>query len=710
MRRSFRLVLTLLLTTFATSVCSQINADRVLATGRNALYFEDYILSIQYFNQVIRVKPYLPEPYLFRAMAKFSLDDYQGAEADATLALERNPFLFYAYQCRGAARQSLGNYQGAISDYQEALKVRQEDQQSMVNLGIAYLQAKNYDESEKTFDLLLKHQPKYSRAYMLRGALFAEKGDTVKSLVNFEKAIELDKYYAPSYGQRGLLYLQQGDYRKAVADFDQALKLDDQNIGFFINRGLARYYLNDLKGAMSDYDQVMLRDSKNLVARFNRGLLRAQVGDDNRAIEDFDEVIAQEPDNFMAVYNRAILKEQTGDNRGAIADLNAVLKEYPNFVPGFYYRSEIKRKMNDTKGADRDYWYAYDLDQNLRKEREKGKQITGKGVVEPGTAVADNNEDEKTREKSDKNIEKFNKLVIYDKDEQDQSRYKSELRGRVQDKQVKVDLLSQFVITYYEKDDALRKSSHADRMIEDFNNRKLLKLKLKIISDEAALTDEQADFHFQSINDYSLLVGKNEKDVNALFGRALDYMVLQDLVEAEADFTRIIAVDPQFAMAYFNRAVVRYKQIELNTYNSGSSETSSGLSISLQAGKRTSSPVPGAQYGITKIQESNSNPEKFYEQDMIIRDYDMVLKINPDFVYAYFNRGNMRCVQKDFRAAILDYNEAIRREPDFAEAYFNRGLSRLSLGDTKRGIEDLSKAGELGIVRAYNIIKRMSSE
>ncbi len=708
MRKFFIFILTLILTTFTTSVYSQINVDRVLANGRNALYFEDYILSIQYFNQVIRVKPYLPEPYLFRAMAKYNLDDYQGTEADASLALERNPFLFYAYQCRGAARQSLGNYAGAISDYQEALKIRQEDKQSMMNLGIAYLQSKNYDESEKTFDLLLKYQPKYSHAYMLRGAMYAEKGDTVKALADFEKAIDIDKYYAPSYGQRGLLYLQQNNYQKASEDFSQAIKLDDQNIGSFINRGLARYYLNDLRGAMSDYDQVILRDSKNLVARFNRGLLRAQVGDDNRAIEDFDEVIRQEPDNYMAIYNRVILKEQTGDHRGAISDLNVVLTEYPNFVPGFYYRSEIKRKMNDTKGADKDYWYAYDMEQNLRKERGKGKTITGKGVVDPGADVADNQKnDDKTREKSDKNIEKFNKLVVYDKEEQERSKYDSELRGRVQDKQVKVDLLPQFAITYYERDEALRNYSHSDKMMEDYNNRKLLKHKLRITNNEAALTDEQADFHFQSINDYSLQVGKNGNDINALFGRALDFMVLQDLEEAEADFTRVIELNSQFVMAYFNRAVVRYKKMELNTYNSGTSESVPSLSLNLPTGKKT---VPGAQYGTTKIEETSADTKKVYEQDLIIRDYDSVLKINPEFVYAYFNRGNMRCTQKDFRAAILDYNEVIKKEPDFAEAYFNRGLSRLYLGDTQRGIEDLSKAGELGIVDAYNIIKRMSSE
>ena len=48
---------------------AQINTEQVLNIGRNALYFDDYILAIQYFNQVIAQKPYLAEPYYYRAVA-----------------------------------------------------------------------------------------------------------------------------------------------------------------------------------------------------------------------------------------------------------------------------------------------------------------------------------------------------------------------------------------------------------------------------------------------------------------------------------------------------------------------------------------------------------------------------------------------------------------------------------------------------------------
>ncbi len=74
--------------------------------GKNALYFEDYVLAIQYFNQVITAKPYLADPYYFRGMAKFMLDDFKGAEEDASECLLRNPIYTAAYQLRGAARQN----------------------------------------------------------------------------------------------------------------------------------------------------------------------------------------------------------------------------------------------------------------------------------------------------------------------------------------------------------------------------------------------------------------------------------------------------------------------------------------------------------------------------------------------------------------------------------------------------------------------------
>ena len=101
---------------------AQLNTERIMAIGQNALYFDDYVLSIQYFSQIIKVKPYMAEPYMYRAIAKIQLGDFQGAENDAALAIERNPFLAHAYYTRGFANLKLEKFKEADEDFTYALE------------------------------------------------------------------------------------------------------------------------------------------------------------------------------------------------------------------------------------------------------------------------------------------------------------------------------------------------------------------------------------------------------------------------------------------------------------------------------------------------------------------------------------------------------------------------------------------------------------
>lgn len=693
-------IYSVLLSIFSLLAFAQINTDRVLTIGRNALYFEDYVLSIQYFNQVIKAKPWMAEPYFYRAVAKLNLDDYKGAEEDCTLCLQRNPFLVQAYYARGIARQSQDNFEEAIADYTKGLELKPADRQMLVNMAVAYIQKKDYEGAEKAFESLIKNHPNYAMSYMTRGAMYLEKGDTIRALEDYNKSIEMDPYYAPAYGNRALVYYQQSKLDEALADLNEAIRLNTRESGYYINRGLVRYQKNDLRGAMADYDQVIAMDSQNLIARFNRGLLRAQVGDNNRAIEDFDVVIDLEPDNYIAYYNRALLRLETGDNVGAIRDLDVVIGQYPNFLAGYYSRAEAKRKIRDFAGADRDVWTAYQKEQGT--DATASKQTASAG----GSQGKPDDKDDNTREKSDKNINKFNRLVVYDKEEERKSKYQSEVRGRVQDRNVRVDIEPQFILTYYEKPDPVKKLVYYDKMVEAYNNKRVLPMVLRLTNQEAALNEYQVEQRFQSINQLSAKIDENSSDPDLYFARALDYMLVQDFSEAIKDYDKVVALDASFVMAYFNRAIVRYKQLEYELSRTDDQNEISMLDKHLNIGAQLKTQT---QTGANQQSLTFKDTKRAYEHEMIVRDYDMVIRLNPDFVYAYFNRGNLRCSQKDFRAAIQDYNEAINREPEFAEAYFNRGLARLSLGDTNRGIADLSKAGELGIINAYNIIKRMTS-
>ena len=640
---------------FPTLVCAQINTDRVMTIARNALYFEDYVLSIQYFNQVINAKPYLYEPYFFRALAKLNLEDFQGAEADCDAAIQRNPFVVGAYQIRGLARIRQSKFDGAIEDYQKALHYDPENITLWHNLTLSHIQKKDYDSAKEDLESLLKVSPRYTRAYLMRGEVSLQQKDTIAALNDFNKALELDKYDPDAWAARAIVKLQQSKYGEAESDFDRAIHLSAKNAGNYINRALARFHQNNLRGAMSDYDLALDIDPNNFIGHYNRGLLRARVGDDNRAIEDFDFVIKMEPDNMMAIFNRGLLRA------------------------GYYQRAEARKKIGYRKGAEQDEFKL------LKAQLDKQNGVTNKDVAQNQNPDQDSEGDDKdrTRKKSDKNMNNYRKIVIADDSEAEQ-RYTSDYRGRVQDKNVNITLEPMFALTYYEKMSDVKRSVNFHKHVEELNRSGVLPKRLRITNMEAPLTEEQVKFHFALIDTHTSAIVDDEKNASKRFARAIDFYLVQDFSSAVSDLTQTILLDGDFFPAYFMRALIRCKQLEYQ-----------------KAEQTAETDVPGdnARKEITAV-----------DYEVVRKDLDKVINLAPDFVYAYYNRANVSAMLKDYRSAIADYNKAIELNPDFADAYFNRGLTHIFLGNNKLGISDLSKAGELGIVSAYNVIKRFTDQ
>ena len=198
---------------------AQINTEQVMNIGRNALYFEDYILSIQYFNQVIAQKPYLAEPYFFRAVAKISLDDYSGAEADATRCIEINPFIKDAYRVRGVARHNTHNFEQAIDDYKKCLELRPGDKDIMLNMAMCELAQKHFERADSCLKWCLERDSTSERTFLGLAQLNLEKQDTTQALSYLSRAIELNKNNTQAFLMRCEIYFSAlGDIDKALAD------------------------------------------------------------------------------------------------------------------------------------------------------------------------------------------------------------------------------------------------------------------------------------------------------------------------------------------------------------------------------------------------------------------------------------------------------------------------------------------------------------
>ena len=663
---SLRRALAALALLFVTVLCNaQLNTVRVMEIGRNALYFEDYVLSIRYFNQVIDSKPFLHEPYFYRALAKYYLEDYAGAVQDLDIAIRKNPYIPRSYQLRGLCHANSDSLVRAERDLRKALEFNPIDKEVWQNLAAVVMQQGDAARAVGTVDSLLQVSPRSSRAYLMRSQLAIDTGDTLMAKEMVGKAVECDRYSADVYEARAVVNMIAGDNESAEADLDKAIDLMPTRSSSYVNRALARFRKNDFRGAMEDYDKALYVDPASFEAHYNRGLLRMEVGDNNRAIEDFDWVLGVDPDNTMARFNRALLREKTGDLYGAADDFTAVIDAYPNFEYGYYCRASLRRKMGDLKGASAD------------EEWLKGKRMQAAwGEPQEGGYAADK---DATRKRSDRNVRNYNKMIA--SVVPDDGNYETQYRGKVQNRSVLVEFEPLYVLTYYKAMQELADGVYYYRPLEEFNQGFPASRELLLTNDERALASNEVTWHFNDIDSTSLAIVSAPDDYLPRLQRALDYYLVQDLEAAMRDLDIAVEQAPGQWVLYFVRSCVRYRMLETERANASGED-----GVLLPKGENTLSNL---------------------DYRLVRSDLDKVIELVPDFRCAYFNRGNIAARMSDFKTAVVDYTLAIGVDDRFAEAYFNRGLARVYMGNYEDGIADLSKAGELGLYQAYGIIKRL---
>ncbi len=682
------IVLSVLIMIGINSSYSQINTDQVMRVGQNALYFEDYMLSIQYFNKVIEAKPYLAKPYFFRAIAKLNLEDYRGAVADASKAIELNPFITDAYEVRGVALQNLGRTKEAITDYDKALAQLPDNRNIMFNKALAQEDINELDSAKVTLDKIISSHPGYENAYVGRAKVLLELKDTVAASADLDKALTLNKNLANAYLLRADIALStRGDYQAALADMDETIRLQPQMPGLFINRAFLRYNVNDFFGAMADYDYALAIDPSNEVAYFNRGLLRMEVGDNDNAIKDFSKVLDLNPDEFRSRYNRAMLYKQAGEYRKAIADMDKVIAAAPDFSIPVYVRFQLYDALGDKRSAARDYDRAIAIARNeseeYRKSMAQGSEMKNgfQKLIDKKNASAESAADTDEQLVAQQFARKFTSLLTTENEITAEQEFNNKnIRGKVQDRNVAIEIEPEFTASYYVAATDLAPSSYFMMEVDKINSSRQLRNLMQITNSEPQLDDEsKIKSHFESIDYFNSYLSTHSPRAIDYFGRAMDQFTLRNYDAAAADFTLAIDTAPDFALAYFMRGVTGSRQL----HSSASDHTSVDPAIDRESRR--------ARY------------------QSILDDYDKMLQLSPRSPFAYFNKGNIYIEMQDYTSALSAYTKAIELKPDFGEAFYNRGYVYFKLGNKEAGSADLSRAGQLGIMPSYNLLKRMAN-
>lgn len=639
-------------------VSAQINKHYFVWLSQDLVMEDRYKEAIDMLNILLRADPSAHEGYFLRGIAKYNLDDLLGAEIDFSLAIEKNPVFTEAYRFRAITRSRLGNYDDALKDFEEAIDLRPDRAEAYFSRGVTYLLTQQFEKAIGDFDVFLKYHDKVAEAYLNRGMAKLYLKDTLQAYEDYNRAVVTNRENPRSYVQRGTLYMDEKRYPEAMADFNAAIRLDSSYIVAYFNRALLYNRQNRPVQALSDFDRVIALDSLNSLTYFNRALVRAEIGDYNRALEDYNKVALYSPGNVIVFYNRAGLYYRIGEYEMALADYDRAIELYPDFANAYMNRSSVKYLLRDEKGSDEDRATAE------RKIAEYRSKLSDSSF----SIYADTSRH-------------FNELLSFD------TKLSGSVFQRISTEEGEnITLRPLYRFTFY-GGEPVSTSGGARYMPERMAEF------LAGMGPGMVLANENTNIRPDSLlsidNTLSRSLSRNAEQWEAQFKRGITQSLIRQYTNAVNTFSAAIELNPANPFLYINRSTT---QAEMTDFISSIDNSYNRISLE-------SDPSP-------RLRSGGSN--RTYNYDEAIADLNKAAKLYPEFAYIYYNRANLLALSGQYPEAFEDYSKAIELNPLFADAWFNRGLVQIYMKDTRKGMLDISKAGELGIKEAYAVLKRYS--
>ena len=592
--------------------------------------------------------------FFYRGIAKYNLGDIRGARADFSTAVRLNPVFTSGYHYRAITESRTGNYDGALKDLERAIELRPGSSGLYFTRGVTFFLSRQFERAVQDFDKYIRQEPKDPSSFLNRGASYLFLGDSLKALEDYNRAIRLDRFEPEGYIRRGALKAARKQYDDSLEDLDKAIDLDSTLTLAYFQRALVRSETGELKAAMEDLNTVLKYEPGNALTLYNRSLLSAQVGDYEGALSDMDRVIAINPGNVLAYFNRAgyFIEMLRWDD--ALADYNKAIELYPDFAKAYMNRAYVELQMGMTRASKEDYRIA------RAKVSEYEKATAG------GADFSDT-----TR--------KYSNLLALDADFARNGGFEDEML-RHRDVDINLKPLYRFAVVE-------NKETAGSYALEHRYENRLLDTYIAAAPLPLTVTDAPSAVPVTS----AVLAEK----VDGPFFKGLQDMGLKQYSSALQRFTEAVEADEEgtFAPYYkafylMNRGALRAEMIEFIASFESNVQT---LTMDDKGNTRA------------RVREQVSRE---YDYSEALADMEAAAAILPSLPYIQFNLGNLYCLSSRFVQAIDSYDKAIRLYPWMGSAYFNRGLVLIYLKDKEKGCIDLSRAGELGVEGAYNVISR----
>jgi tetratricopeptide (TPR) repeat protein len=170
------------------------------------------------------------------------------------------------------------------------------------------------------------------------------------------------------------------------------------------------------------------------------------------------------------------------------------------------------------------------------------------------------------------------------------------------------------------------------------------------------------------------------------------YFELKEYNNALLDYNQALKLKPDFYRPYYNRALLKTTQGDVQAALSDYSEA---IRLAPDTAKTASS------------ETYLNRGQLFALQGQIqpaLTDFDQSIKLNPRNALALYNRGNLRFNLKDLNGALADFQACISVDPTFGKAFYGLGLAQILANQREAACLSLKQAQKLNYADAANAI------
>ena len=579
--------------------------------------------------------------------------------------------IYEGYYLRGLAKYYLTDLMGAEIDLTKSIACLPEFPQLYLVRGVVRSDNFKLQLAIKDFNTALRLDSTYKEAYFYRALSYLVLRKFELSLEDIEHVIAIDTTYPNAYILRGVTLAQLNNYDLAILDFTRCLEKNPKNSRALVERGTAYAKIKEYDLAMADIDSALDLDSLNAYAYFQRGLIKIEKMEYESALIDLNRVIEISPENELAYFNRALINSNQDMYGKAIDDFIHILNENPDNMLVYYNMGIGLARLGQLDQAIESFNAAIELFpdyadayyQRALVKKEIGDIESAKKDMD---LYEDLNEKNLNKDDSTKFVEGLEILRLSHLSNDFISEEEKEKKVQYIETEIDLQPIFQVIID----------SSFFLQKIEKSKENKIT-YKVESIRYASENKNISPEFINKQIVLLDSLIQKDEHNMSNYLKRGLLNTLLNKSEEAIRDFNQALSYDSRNAFILFSRANARIASLQTLLYESSWEE---------------------------KLSEHfNSRTLRVYSD--ILFDLHKVLEIDSDFLYARYNIGYSRFLMQDYRGALSEFT-LVTQKRKIAEAHFNKALLQIFLEQKEEGCFELGIAGELGLKKAYSVIRK----